>query len=389
MYFLSKVLELFSNEKESGLVFFVLIFKKNFTVSHLPERKEKDCLNCGATVYGRFCHVCGQENVVPKETFWSMFIHFFYDITHFDSKFFETVKDLVFRPGFLSKEFVKGRRANYLHPVRMYVFTSAIFFLLFFSLFKPKQAFKTNADQLIPIEARTDYINILQEKLSKDTGNVELKQKLLCAKDSACPVTVKDMVSEEAGGLTVSFGDMKYKNIEEYDSLQKKLPTTERDGWFKRRFIKKEIELNSRFHENPDEAAKEFGESVLHRLPYMLFVSLPLFALLLKLVYIRRRQFYFADHGIFTIHLYVFSFILLLAVFGLDALRQVTNWDFIGFIMAALFIGLFIYLYKAMRNFYGQRRLKTFIKFLFIAFFSLAMMLVLFILFLFFSAVTF
>ena len=101
-------------------------------MSHRPERKEKDCLNCGTTVQGRYCHVCGQENVEPKETFFGMVTHFFNDITHFDGKFFTTLKDLLFKPGFLSAEYMKGRRMSYLNPVRMYVFTSAIFFLIFF-----------------------------------------------------------------------------------------------------------------------------------------------------------------------------------------------------------------------------------------------------------------
>ena len=64
-----------------------------------------------------------------------MFTHFFYDITHFDGSFFVTLKDLLFKPGFLSREYMLGRRKKYLHPVRMYVFTSAVFFLVFFSLF--------------------------------------------------------------------------------------------------------------------------------------------------------------------------------------------------------------------------------------------------------------
>ncbi len=101
-------------------------------MSHVPQRNEKDCLNCGTIVQGRYCHVCGQENVVPKETFWHMVTHFFYDITHFDCSFFTTVKDLIFRPGFLSNEYIAGRRVKYLHPIRMYVFTSAIFFLSFY-----------------------------------------------------------------------------------------------------------------------------------------------------------------------------------------------------------------------------------------------------------------
>jgi len=102
-------------------------------VSHSAERKEKDCLNCGTIVHGRYCHICGQENRDPKESFWHILTHFFSDITHFDGKFFTTVKDLAFKPGFLSKEYIKGRRASYLDPIRMYVFTSAIFFLVFFA----------------------------------------------------------------------------------------------------------------------------------------------------------------------------------------------------------------------------------------------------------------
>ncbi len=359
-------------------------------MSHVPQRKEKDCLNCGAMLQGRYCHVCGQENVVPKETFWHMVIHFFYDITHFDSSFFHTVHHLILRPGFLSKEYMLGRRASYLHPVRMYVFTSAIFFLLFFSLFKPAESINKNVNKPLSISERADYVKQLQQKLKTDTGNVFLKTQMLHAKDTSKVLTVKDLLQIEGngGGVSLSFSAIKYKSAEEYDSIERTLPPSERDGWFIRRLTKKEIGIYNKYRENPGEALNKFGESVLHKLPYMLFISLPLFALLLKLVYIRRKQFYFADHGVFTIHLYIFTFILLMAVFALNKLRDLTRWDFIGLLIAALFIGLFFYLYKAMRNFYGQGRGKTVLKFLFVAFWSLIMMLILLIFFLFFSAVT-
>ncbi|RYY15778.1 MAG: DUF3667 domain-containing protein, partial [Chitinophagaceae bacterium] len=89
-------------------------------MSHSKERSEKDCLNCGTIVQGRFCQVCGQENIEPKETLWGLVSHFFQDITHFDGKFFSTGKLLIRRPGFLPKEYISGRRARYLHPIRMY-----------------------------------------------------------------------------------------------------------------------------------------------------------------------------------------------------------------------------------------------------------------------------
>src|SRR6202012_4343239 len=87
----------------------------------------------------RYCHVCGQENLEPKETVWHLVQHFFNDITHFDGKFFSTVKYLLRKPGFLSREYMLGRRVTYLNPIRMYVFTSAIFFIILFSLKKPEE----------------------------------------------------------------------------------------------------------------------------------------------------------------------------------------------------------------------------------------------------------
>ena len=103
-------------------------------MSHLKARAETICLNCNELLTGKYCHVCGQENIEPKETVWLLVTHFFNDITHFDGKFFNTLGLLIRRPGFLPREYVLGRRASYLNPIRMYIFTSAVFFLIFFSI---------------------------------------------------------------------------------------------------------------------------------------------------------------------------------------------------------------------------------------------------------------
>ncbi len=355
-------------------------------MSHIPERKEKDCLNCGTIVQGRYCQHCGQENVVPKETFWHMFTHFFYDITHFDSSFFHTVHHLILKPGFLSQEYMLGRRSRYLHPIRMYVFSSAIFFLLFFSVFKPEDGIKVNP--VIEGKERGKYISRLEKKLKKDTANIKLKEALALAKDTSRVLKANDIndVYGERGGI--SFSGRSYKDFATYDSIEKTLPKNKRDGWFARRLVKKQLQIEEKYKENPDEAVKKLVESILHRLPYMLFISLPLFALILKIVYFRRKQFFYADHGVFTIHLYVFTFLLLMVVFGLGKLEDATGWDSLAIVMVILFLGLFFYLYKAMRKFYGQGRGKTFLKFLLVSILSLFMMLILFLFIMFFSAVT-
>ncbi|MEQ1676840.1 MAG: DUF3667 domain-containing protein [Chitinophagaceae bacterium] len=358
-------------------------------MSHIPQRKERDCLNCGTIVQGKYCQNCGQENVVTHETFWHMVTHFFYDITHFDTNFFSTVKYLLFKPGFLSNEYNKGKRASYLHPIKMYVFTSAIFFLLFFSFFGPNLNTANTGDNPLTSKERAAFIRQLQQELQKDSGNINLKNKLALFLDTSKVVTssdlVKDSVKKEEG-VKITFGDSDYMSWEQYDSLQKLLPSSDRDGWVVRRLQKLQINLETAYRKDPNGTIKHFVNTLLHKLPYMLFISLPLFALILQLVYIRRKQFFYADHGVFTLHLYIFSFILLLTVFSIDKLEDATKWGSLEFVQALLFLLLFFYLYKAMRKFYGQRRGKTFLKFLLVAILSLVMMLVLFTIFIFFSA---
>ncbi len=358
-------------------------------MSHIPERKEKDCLNCGTIVQGRYCQHCGQENVVLKETFWHMVTHFFYDITHFDSNFFHTIHHLILRPGFLSKEYMIGRRASYLHPIKMYVFSSAIFFLLFFSFFNPSDAVDAGAETPLDAKQRADYIISLQNKLKKDTSNNALQEKIILLQDTTRPFTAKDILDTASNeGFRLNFGNKEYKSFTEYDSTEKTLPPSERDGWLLQLIIKRGIQIDNKYKGRPQEAATKLFEGFFHRLPYLLFISLPLFALILRLVYIRRKHFYFADHGVFTIHLYVFSFIVLLVAFSFDKLQGLTGWNFLDTLQGVVFLGLVVYLYIAMHNFYKQGWGKTFLKFLLVSFISLIMMLILFAVFLIFSAAT-
>lgn len=315
-----------------------------------------------------------------------MVTHFFYDITHFDSNFFHTIHHLIFKPGFLSAEYMNGRRATYLHPIRMYVFTSAIFFLLFFSFFTPKV--DSTLSQPLDKYERDTYIKTLQFKLSKDSNDILTRENLRKAKDSTIIVTRGDRYFAE-GATPITFNDRTFSTKAEYDSLQKALPAAERDGWIMRKLAGKAIAFNAKYGMNPEEGLASFLNASLHKLPYMLFISLPLFAFILQLIYFRsRKKFYYADHGVFTIHLYIFSFLLLLLVFSITKLEEYTGWGFLNWLSGGLFILLLFYLYKGMRNFYKQRRGKTFLKFLLTALLSLIMMALLFIFLLVFSVFT-
>lgn len=356
-------------------------------MSHIPLRKETDCLNCGTIVQGRYCQVCGQENIVPHEGFWHMAKHFFYDITHFDSKFFDTLKLLLFKPGFLSKEYVKGRRAGYLHPVKMYVFTSAVFFLIFFSLIGTS-GLKISTEQPLGKEARIALVKDLEEEAKTDTSS-SIRKQIDLLKDTSHAVTAGDLIKIDgkAGFTFINFtgAASKFKSVAEYDSTQKLLSVEQRDGWLRRTFKKREIELSQKYGSDPSTGVRKFYNDFLHKLPYLLFVSLPLFALFLKLLYIRRKEFFYFDHGIFSIHHYIFTFILLLFVFGFQKLYEWLDMDVFSVIAVLLFLSGGFYLYKAMRRFYGQRRAKTVAKFVLLNILGIFSLLLLFFIFFLFS----
>lgn len=308
---------------------------------------------------------------MPKETFWHMVTHFFYDITHFDGSFFTTLKDLLFKPGFLTREYMNGRRKAYLHPVRMYVFTSAVFFLVFFSLFKVKE---TEFSRFANDEALSEAIQKIKQEALINASTKEDSLKITNASELLLPGTAAavekmDTLKPQRGmnrGMNVSFdtGIENYKSVAQYDSVQKTLTPDKRNNWFITMLMHKSIAINLKYKGDQDKILAKVMETFLHSIPYLLFVSLPLYALFLKLLYVRRKQFYFADHGVFLVHLYVFTFLFLLLFFMLDKLDDATGWKGIGIVQAILiFTGLF-YTLKAMKNFYRQGWGKTITKFI-------------------------
>ncbi len=345
-------------------------------MSHARERSEKNCLNCGATVMGRYCQVCGQQNVEPTQSFWHLVSHFFNDITHFDGKFFVTLKDLLFKPGFLSKEYMIGRRASYLDPVRMYVFTSAIFFLLFFSFFRSKESAKIsatiNGKALAEIEKMdsatfaefTTHINQESDRPATPMTREEFKK---------YTDTLLNILFDSSG---LHFAGANYASVKEFDSLQH--TNAKEQNWLRRQLIYKELELNEKYHNNKIEIFNAIIEAWTHSLPQMLWISLPLLALILKIIYLRRKQFYYVSHIIFGIHLYVFLFIAQLILLSIAKVNKTLDADVLTFVQLALVLGLLVYEYLALKKFYAQGWIKTFFKFLLVNISYIIMLVILF-----------
>jgi len=310
-------------------------------MSHSKERKEKKCLNCEADVFGRYCHVCGQENIETNESIWALISHFFEDITHFDGKFFKTIKVLLLKPAFLSAEYLKGKRASYFHPIRMYIFTSFFFFLIYFSFYQKK--------------GTSTELKISQKELEK-------------RKDSISDVLLKEVYSYD---IDTSKKNYKY-TVKEYDSLLD--AGVIKDSWVDQKITRKSLFLKEKYDGKEGQILTDLIEKFFHTFPQVLFITLPLIAFLLKLLYFRRKNFYYVHHAIFTIHVYCAIFFILLISLWINSLLDLIHLDksiIDGIINFLIFVGSFFYIYKSLRNFYQQSRLKTFIKFILINIFSI------------------
>jgi hypothetical protein len=347
-------------------------------LSHQPERKEKNCLNCGTAVVGRYCHVCGQENVATKESFWSLTKHFVYDILHFDGKFWHTLKYLIIRPGFVARQYCEGKRNSYLHPIRMYLFTSAIFFLLFFAL-------KGNELQIreTPLKKadRKEAIQDLEKELQQKPGDSSILRQLSLLMDGTKDVYPSQL--DTSRGIRFSIGNSRqYRSVEHYDSVQNALPKEKKDGWISKAFTRRGLELKEKYSNDMRQGLNLMWGDFLHKLPYMLFLSLPFFALVLKLLYSRRKNFFYSDHAVFTLYHYIFSFILLMIMLALGQLQDWAGFSWMQWIMIALLFAWCAYLLIEMKIFYRQGWIKTIFKFLLMNTLGFVVIIILFIVFL-------
>jgi len=313
-------------------------------VSHARERSEKTCLNCNTQLFGRFCHVCGQENIEPRESFWSVITHFFNDLTHFDGKFFTTTGLLISKPGFLPLEYIRGRRARYLHPIRLYLFTSAVFFFLLYSF--------------------TSDLAVNDSPVNIDSLSGRLAR---APRDTTVRILFPD----------------KYRTVAQYDSTQKTLAAKDRDNWLKRMIMVSSIKKNNKYSGRPDMMFSSLFNKFIHSFPYLLFVALPVSAFFLELLYVRNRNSLYAGHAIFLVYLYVFTYMMLIVYYALDRLRDAFNLSWLGYLQTAVIGYIGIYSLIAMKRYYGERWRTTIVKFAvwnFLAFITIIALFVVFLL---------
>ena len=324
------------------------IFTKNEYLTPLqPEsrtmtphlRHEKNCLNCGSTVEDRYCSHCGQENIVTKESFGHLFRHFFEDVTHYDSKFFITIKDLLLKPGFLTKEYLAGKRASYLHPIRMYVFISFLYFLAAYTIGHSGHKLET----AIAKKASYDAQKSIADTLEKMPVYREVITRLKL-----------DTLKEEEINFQL-LGSIHYADMKEYVNKQQLLPEEKRAKGLKPWLYSHWVHTIDHYG---DEAAMDMTiEKTQHAIPKLMFLLLPLFAFMLKLFY-NKKEYYYGDHAIFSLHFHAAAFLLFLIVVIIDKCFPALA----VYLSTPEMIGVFIYLIIAMKNMYRQSWLLSILK---------------------------
>ena len=120
----------------------------------MEEKSTHECKNCSTEIEGQFCHFCGQRYHDHKESFGELAYEFVSDFLHFDSRFFKTVLPLIFQPGKLTKSYNEGKQRSQFHPIRLYLFSSFVYFFLFFAFTNVEDQFENegiinNKDALI------------------------------------------------------------------------------------------------------------------------------------------------------------------------------------------------------------------------------------------------
>ena len=216
-----------------------------------------------------------------------------------------------------------------------------------------------------------------KERLKRNPGDTSVSKILALLADTTKDVTGNEILALDTKQIFTITG-RQYVSRKEYDSVQNNPAENEKDGWLRRMIWRKKLDFEEKYKGRSEEASRIFGESILHRLPYMLFLSLPFFALILKLLYKRRKNFYYSDHAIFTIYHYILSFILLLVIFCISALQSKLNWDFFDYLVIIILFSWPLYLLLEMKNFYRQGWWKTIAKFFLLNLFGLIVIFILF-----------
>lgn len=314
---------------------------------------QQNCKNCEQPYDEgfQFCPHCGQKTN-DELTIGVLFYNTISNYFSFDARFIKSFIPLLFKPGYLAKEFIKGKRLLYLHPAQMYLFISVVFFFIFsFTVRNQTEQLNEELRKTLDSDDVSTVVDSLEMRKSDSLNRVKIKKAL---KDNQYLTRMSDSEIDSIVSLEklpkktdISFGF----NEAEIDSLIKiKAPDSEiyktmgleeDDGWFKTKLYEQAL----KFYKARD------GGNILHAfydtVPIALFFLLPIFALIIKLLYFRKGR--YAHHLVFSFYFFSYLFTVFSIIFGVNLIWDIPDW--IDWLIA---FSTFFYLMAALKNFYAR-----------------------------------
>lgn len=341
-------------------------------------RPTRICANCETLLSGPFCHECGQSSSSIIRFFGSLVSELFDNVMSLDSRALRSLSALMIKPGFLTNEYIKGRRVHYVSPFRLFLFSSILcFFVLWLvNLVSSDQAVSVidetqNAKLQLPAEMRTTLFKDnpeLQLKLKKEEFDqlseqewqvvaakirqaneklnsigmpaIKFDQRLVTSENAdntkAAVNSPSDSVSSEKEAALPGKpqkeekGNKYYTPKETYYTPKKDHYVPKKKDGDSKVNIKisglsgdSEEYLQSKLRSWVDKIKsdpKEFVGDLLELIPKTMLFLLPIFALCMRLSYPFARRFYI-EHLIHAIHGHAFLFlsIMLAVIFELIA----------------------------------------------------------------------
>lgn len=293
---------------------------------HTRRTPDRPCLNCGDATVGYYCPQCGQRKVDVRVSLRRMAMEVLDDQLSLNSTLPRTLGALFFRPGHLTREYVQGRVVRYIPPFRLYLVSSLVFFILL-----PLVPGMDDLNVSIQDEARADSLRIAAE-----VDSVLLTRARIAGQDTTPYVKAVQEARRSSATININFGPEPDRVIPLLRPLAQRMEEAE-------------ARLNAM---SPREAVRTLKDAFMDNAPTGIFLIMPLFALILKLLYLRRKRFY-VEHFVFALHVHAFAFVLLTAM-------MLTQVSWINMTLGTWFL---VSLYIAMKRVYGQGYVRTLFKY--------------------------
>lgn len=321
--------------------------------------KRMQCQNCETELDEQFefCPHCGQktdEELTMGVLFYNTISNYF----SFDARFLKGFVPLMFRPGFLPNKFIEGKRLLYLHPGQMYLFVAFIFFFVFSftvteNLDSLNEKLRKN-DRITLTDGVLDSIpnpSLDSLQIEKITQPIKDNQKVLGLKDEDVKVldslikTESNKKDLQNASMTFDFDQKKVDSLLEIEAedpiIYKAMGMPEDAGFLKRKFYIQMLKLYK------DKGVGTILLTLYNSLPIALFFLLPIFALILKILFYKRGP--YSHHLVFSLYFFSFLFTAICLLYLINLLVDIPNW-----IDSLLFLSTFFYLMIAVKRFYKQ-----------------------------------